>query len=104
MTPLRRLRCFSLALYFYAVITHFYSQGFSVDAEEFGCFIDLEMKVMQGFFDMFFLHIYQGYPACGRIHHRGFRLIVLPVVKYIGHVDNLVVTEHTEAREKSTRA
>jgi len=34
--PLRRLRCFSLALYFYAVITHFYSQGLSVDAEEFG--------------------------------------------------------------------
>jgi hypothetical protein len=52
-----------LMLYLYIVVTHFYSQSFSVDTEEFCRFVHLKMKVFKRLFDVLFFDIDQRCPA-----------------------------------------
>jgi hypothetical protein len=80
-----------MMLYLYSVITHLYPESLSINTKKFCRFINLEMKMIEGLFYVFFFHIYQSHPSGRRIYHRGLRLIDLTVVKYIRQIDDRMV-------------
>ena len=82
-------------LHLYTVIAHLYPEGLSVNAEEFCRFINLEVKMVESLFYVFFFYIYQGHPSGRRINHRSLFLIDLAIVKYVREIDDRVVAQHT---------